>query len=184
MTSCLVVLLVLAVLVVAALWFGYFEMPAVVRQLQSNSEASEVGEMIGQVSSAAELYRSDSGKPVIARTPAFQLQQYGFLKQMPSNPMLGDGGWPIRFLYSKDLLSSGYYADMVFVSLGPSNEARRICKDMNRQANGEPVMRELNIGSGADVSLALAGQAGCFRMNDIGVNGEVNPHDYVAYRRL
>lgn len=149
-----------------------------------NSQAVAVTQMISQVMAASSLFRTEEGVPIIARDSVTRLLSAGYLSTLPGNPYIDRGGFPFRTLYSGDLQSSAFYADIVMLNLGPQSEAENVCEAINRQAgNGEDIY-ELDISVGADVRSGTGSSIGCFRMHDVGIFGEANPHDYIAFAHL
>lgn len=149
-----------------------------------NSKAVAVTQMTSQVMAASSLYRTDNGRPIVARQSVAGLESLGYLSTVPLNPYIDQGGFPFRTLYAGDLQSSGFYADIVMLDMGGSEDARAVCGALNRQTMGSEEIAELAIASGADISSMTSRSMGCFRMHDIGVPGEANPHDYIVFAQL
>lgn len=153
-------------------------------EAQNNSTAMAVTQAASQVSSAANLYRVESGFGVRSRVPASQLRDAGYLRAIPMNPFIDRGGRPYRILNGYDIEDGISLANIVLVDLGGSAEAREICGTLNRQALGDSNVDELELEQGADVSSMIRSTAGCFRMHDVGVSGEADGHDYIAYSTI
>lgn len=155
------------------------------QQAQHNSKAMSLTQMASQIVIAMEIKRSDDGTPMPARQSMTVLAQKSYLKSVPTNPYLGEGGWPFRALYSHDLRSDSYYADVVFLSIGHGEDAPAVCRSINKQAgiSGDDVPN-LPLGSGTDIGPALVRPSGCFRMHDMGIPGEAAPGDFVVYSRI
>ena len=155
------------------------------QQAQQNSKAMSLTQMASQIVIAMEIKRNEDGTPMPARQSMTVLAQKSYLKSVPTNPYLGNGGWPFRALYSHDLHSPDYYADVVFLSIGHSEEAPAVCRSINRQSGipGDEVPT-LPLSSGSDIGPALLKPSGCFRMHDAGIEGEAAPGDFVVYSRI
>src|SRR3546814_12329191 len=90
-----------------------------------------LAQMAAQISAAASLSETETGREIAARSSVSNLVISGYLRTLPINPYLDEGGYPFRVLYSGDLMSSGAgLADIVFVSIGSSrSEERRVGKE-------------------------------------------------------
>src|SRR3546814_15608433 len=83
------------------------------------SKAMLLAQMAAQISAAASLSETETGREIAARSSVSNLVISGYLRTLPINPYLDEGGYPFRVLYSGDLMSSGAgLADIVFVSIG------------------------------------------------------------------
>ncbi len=154
------------------------------QQARESSKAMSLTVMASQIVLAMEVRRNEEGIPLPARTPMSLLAEDAYLKALPLNPYLGEGGWPFRALYSHDLHSPYYYADVVFLSIGHGKDAASVCRTINSQSGLGPDIQTLPRESGNDIGPAIARQNGCFRMHDLGIEGEAAPGDYVVYSRI
>lgn len=155
------------------------------QQAKQDSRAMSLTQMASQIVVAMEIKRNDDGTPMPARQSMTVLAQRAYLKALPSNPYLGEGGWPFRALYSHDLHSSLYYADVVFLSIGHGEDTPAVCRSINRQSgiSGDEIP-VLPISSGSDIGPAVSRPSGCFRMHDAGIPGEAAPGDFVVFSRI
>ncbi|WP_292627005.1 hypothetical protein [Novosphingobium sp. 17-62-19] len=153
-------------------------------QAMANSKAMSVTQMTSQITMALSLRRGDEGVPVVARTQLMSLVPKGYLKTLPLNPFIGEGGFPFRVLYSGDVESSLYYADIVFGSLGHGNEMLHVCQSINRQANRGDDVPQMALEAGTNVTAMVKEPLGCFQVHSAGIYGEANPGDYVVYSRI
>jgi hypothetical protein len=155
------------------------------QQAQRNSKAMTLTQMASQIVVAMEIKRNEDGTPMPARQSMRVLSQNSYLKTVPVNPYLGEGGWPFRALYSHDLHSPYYYADVVFLSIGHGEDAPAVCRSINKQGHdGGDEIPTLPLSSGSDIGPAMTKPSGCFRMHDVGVPGEAAPGDFVVYSRI
>jgi hypothetical protein len=154
------------------------------QQAKENSKAMSLTQMASQIVIAMQIRRNEEGSPMPARMSMTVLAQHDYLKSVPTNPFLGEGGWPFRALYSHDLHSPYYYADVVFLSMGHTDDARSVCLSINRQTSGGDTIPALPQSSGSDIGPVLTKPGGCFRMHDEGVEGEAAAGDYVVYSRI
>ena len=166
-------------LAVAAAWY----LGPKFQQAASNSKAMSITHMESQITAAISMKRTDDGTFVVARSPVRDLQVGGYLKTVPLNPYAGDGGLPFRILYSGDLESAYYYADVVFMTLGQSEGAEQVCRAINRQGGSETVPR-MPAEDGQDIQAMVQKPSGCFRVHANGIYGEAAGNDYVAYARI
>lgn len=144
-----------------------------------------VTQMSSQISAAVALYEAEVGRELAARTSVADLRTTGYLRTLPLNPYIGEGGYPFRVLYSGDLLSAGAgLADVVFLSMGSSDDAFEVCRAINRQLMGSEEVHELYIDAGGDIRSMMARNGGCFRMHDVGIPGEAGPHDYITFAKI
>ena len=155
------------------------------KEAQRNSRAMSLTQMASQIVVAMEIKRNDDGTPMPARQSMMVLAQKSYLKSLPINPYLGDGGWPFRALYSHDLHSAHYYADVIFLSIGHGLDAPSVCRSINKQSGGsDDDIPTLPLSSGSDIGPVMTRPIGCFRMHDVGVPGEAAPGDFVVYSRI
>ncbi len=149
-----------------------------------NSQAMSLTQMSSQVTMALSLRRGEAGVPFVARDSVTVLAGDKYLKVTPLNPYIGEGGWPFRVLYSGDVRSNMFYADIVFVSLGHALDSGEVCRSINRQIVGRTDIPQLPKESGSDVSSMLTQLSGCFQLHEDGIPGEANPNDYIVYTRI
>jgi hypothetical protein len=149
-----------------------------------NSKAMTLSQMASQINMALSMRRTDAGIPFVARASVLGLQQAGYLKSLPVNPYVGEGGFPFRVLYSGDLGSPLYYADVVFVSLGHSEDVEEVCTAINRQTTGNEFIPVMPIENGSSVHSMITRPTGCFKMHSNGISGEANPGDFVLYSKI
>lgn len=154
------------------------------QQARQNSKAMSLTQMASQIVAAMEIKRNEDGTPMPARQSMTVLSHSSYLKVVPVNPYLGEGGWPFRALYSHDLHSPDYYADVVFLSIGHGEDVPAVCRSINKQAGGGEEIPTLPLSSGSDIGPAMTKTSGCFRMHDVGVTGEAAPGDFVVYSRI
>src|SRR3546814_5566366 len=132
-----------------------------------------LAQMAAQISAAASLSETETGREIAARSSVSNLVISGYLRTLPINPYLDEGGYPFRVLYSGDLMSSGAgLADIVFVSIGSSEGARDVCRTLNRQAGAGEEISELVMAYGTDMRSMMQRNGGCFRMHDVGIPGD------------
>ncbi|QAY80144.1 hypothetical protein [Sphingosinicella sp. BN140058] len=155
-----------------------------VDEMQNKQRALELRQAATQIVSVASMRQVENGAALVARTPIASLRESGYLKAVPVNPFIDRGGYPFQLLFSGDLESTGYYADLVFLSIGRTEEARAVCEAVNFQAQGKPGVDEIPTVFGSDVRPVVVRESGCFRMHDVGVSGAAASHDYVVYTRL
>jgi hypothetical protein len=154
-------------------------------QAMVNSKAMSVTQMTSQITSALTMRRGDEGVPIVARTQLMTLVPSGYLKALPQNPFMGEGGYPFRVLYSGDVESSLYYADVVFGSLGHGEEMMQVCRTINRQGDAKSdEIPQMSIEDGTSIASMIKGASGCFQVHSDGIYGEANPGDYVVYSRI
>ena len=150
-----------------------------------NSKAMAVSQLTNQVTMALTMHRGDEQVPVVAKTSLVTLVPKGYLKDVPVNPFIGEGGYPFRVLYSGAVESPDYYADVVFVSLGGGNENMMVCEAINRQGPAKSDdIPQMPVESGTDIRSMLNSTTGCFQVHALGIYGEANPGDYVVYSRI
>lgn len=153
-------------------------------QAMINSKAMSVTQMTSQITMALTMRRGDEGVPLVARTQLMSLVLPGYLKALPLNPFMGEGGFPFRVLYSGDVESSLYYADVVFGSLGHGDEMLQVCRSVNRQAGMGEDIPQMNVTDGTNISGMIKRPLGCFQVHSTGIYGEANPGDYVVYSKI
>lgn len=150
-----------------------------------NSKAMAVSQLTSQVTMALTMFRGDEQVPVVAKTNLVTLVPKGYLKDVPLNPFIGEGGYPFRALYSGAVESPYHYADVVFVSLGSGSENMLVCEAINRQApGGSRDIPQMPVEAGTDITEMLTSTTGCFQVHALGIYGEANPGDYVVYSRI
>ena len=154
------------------------------KKAQINSKAMAITQMATQIAQASTLYRTERGVPLAARVPVSTLKDEGYLAAVPLNPYVDQGGLPFRMLYSGDLESSAFYADLILVSMGSAEEAEEVCRAIRRQVSGSESVEELPMEEGPSVALMATETIGCFRMHDVGIYGEAEPHSYVVYSKV
>ena len=153
-------------------------------QAMVNSKAMSVTQMTSQITMALSMRRGDEGVPLVARSQLVALVPRGYLKSLPMNPFLGEGGFPFRVLYSGDLESSLYYADVVLGTLGHGEEMLQVCRSVNRQAGVGEDVPQMRLEDGTSVVSMIKRPLGCFQVHSMGIYGEANPGDYVVYSRI
>ena len=150
-----------------------------------NSKAMAVSQLTSQITMALTMQRGDEQVPVVAKTNLVTLVPKGYLKDVPVNPFMGEGGYPFRALYSGAVESQDHYADVVFVSLGSGNENMMVCEAINRQGpNRTKDIPQMPMEAGTDITSMLTSTTGCFQIHAMGIYGEANPGDYVVYSRI
>lgn len=149
-----------------------------------DSKAMTLSQMASQINLALSMRRTDAGVPFVARTSVATLASTGYLNSLPINPYLGEGGFPFRVLYSGDLGSPLFYADVVFVSLGHTKEVPQVCQAINRQISGMDGIPEMPVANGSNVHSMIVRTGGCFKMHENGIPGEANPGDYILYTKI
>ena len=150
-----------------------------------NSKAMAVSQLTSQVTMALTMHRGDEQVPMVARTNLVSLVPKGYLKDVPMNPFIGEGGYPFRALYSGAVERQDYYADVVFVSLGSGSENMMVCEAINRQSPGRSKdIPQMPVEAGTDIRSMLQSTTGCFQVHAMGIYGEANPGDYVVYSRI
>ncbi len=150
----------------------------------AKSQALSMTQKAQQLGQATSLYWTEEGIPVVARSSVMTLLRKGYLKKIPVNPYVDKGGSPFRILFSGDVYSSNYYADVILVDMGSDMDAEAVCSAINRQTTGSESIPEIDVGEGARVSAMIDGSMGCFRMHDVGIYGEAGPHSFMMYSRL
>jgi hypothetical protein len=163
---------------------GAFYLGPRFQQASNNSKAMSLAQMETQITAAISLKRNEDGVPLVARASVGSLSDGGYLKALPFNPFVGQGGLPFRALYSGDLTSSGYYADVVIASMGSAVGTSDVCRALNRQTNGTEEVPELASSEGTSIRSVVTRTAGCFRMHKEGIYGEAAGNDYVAYAKI
>lgn len=164
---------------------GAFYLGQEFQKASYQSRAMALAQMSSQISAAVSLFEAEAGIEMAARTSTMNLRTGGYLRTLPLNPYIGDGGYPFRILYSGDITSAGAgLADVVFVSMGPSEDALQVCRSLNRQVGGSEEIHELVVGNGSDIRSMMDRNGGCFRMHDVGIFGEAGPHDYVSFAKI
>jgi hypothetical protein len=149
------------------------------------NRAMALAQMSFQISAAVSLSETETGREFAARTSVSNLLLTGYLRTLPMNPYIGEGGYPFRILHAGDLMGSGAgTADVVFVSMGSSAGAGEVCRVLNRQAGGNEAVDELAIAYGTDMRSMMYRNGGCFRMHDVGIPGEAGPHDYITFSKI
>lgn len=153
-------------------------------QAMVNSKAMSVTQMTSQITMALSMRRGDEGVPMVARSQLVSLVSPGYLKTLPMNPFIGEGGFPFRVLYSGDVESSLYYADVVFGSLGHGEEMLQVCRAINKQAGLGDDIPQMKVEDGTNIVSMIRKPLGCFQVHSSGIYGEANPGDYVVYSRI
>lgn len=149
------------------------------------SKAMAVSQLASQVTMALVMHRGDEQVPIVARTNLSTLVPKGYLKDVPMNPFIGEGGYPFRALYSGAVESPYHYADVVFVSLGSGNENMLVCEAINQQSPARTKdIPQMPVEAGTDITDMLTSTTGCFQVHALGIYGEANPGDYVVYSRI
>ena len=149
------------------------------------SKAMAVSQLTSQITMALTMHRGDEQVPLVARTSLVSLVPKGYLKDVPMNPFMGEGGYPFRALYSGAVERGDFYADVVFVSMGNGNEMMLVCEAINRQSpGGVAEVPQMPLEMGTDIRSMLRGTTGCFQVHAAGIYGEANPGDYVVYSRI
>ncbi|AXK44113.1 hypothetical protein [Erythrobacter aureus] len=150
----------------------------------AKSQALEMTNKASQLNQATALYWTEQGRPVVARSSVRSLLEKGYLKKVPVNPYIDRGGAPFRMLFSGDVYSANYYADVIIVDMGQDEDAKEVCSAINRQASHSGTIPEIDVSEGARVSAMTEAPTGCFQMHDVGIYGEAGPHSYIMYSRL
>jgi hypothetical protein len=163
---------------------GAFYLGPRFQQATNNSKAMSITQMETQITAAISMKRSDDGVPVVARTAVRDLSETGYLKSLPLNPFVGDGGLPFRMLYSGDLVSPYFYADIVFVTIGQADGTIDVCKAINKQTTGDESIPVMPSTSGTNIQSMVTRTTGCFRMHANGIYGEAAGRDFVVYAKI
>lgn len=163
---------------------GAFYLGPRFQQATNNSKAMSITQMETQISAAISLKRNDEGTPVVARTAVRDLTDSGYLKALPLNPFVGQGGLPFRMLYSGDLASPYFYADVVFVTLGAGDGTVDVCRAINKQVTGADAVPQMPSVSGTNIQSMVTRTSGCFQMHKEGIYGEAAGNDYVVYAKI
>lgn len=154
------------------------------QQATNNSKAMSITQMETQITAAISMKRSEDGVPVVARTAVRDLSETGYLKTLPMNPYIGEGGLPFRMLYSGDLVSPYFYADIVFVTIGQADGTEDVCKAINKQVTGDETIPLMPASATTSIQSMVVRNTGCFRMHGNGIYGEAAGRDFVVYAKI